>query len=237
MIYLSYGMPKSASSYCYQLTDAMLRAAGHYREMCCKNYLPEKYHKVFLDLNRDEISEIVELVPETEILVIKTHTCLTPVLDNLLRTGKVKASATFRDPRDAAISVLEAGENDRKLKKFRKFNEIHTLNDAFLFYKDIKHCITQWLLHPDVLKISYNLLAFNPLETALKLRDHLQINVDVEAIVKTFSSNLKEKIWEFNVGKSGRYKEYMTDSQKQQFFLEFSDLINLMNTLDNRYPI
>ncbi len=237
MIYLSYGMPKSASTFCYQLAESMLRQAGHIREEICKKFLPESFHSAFMTLNHDEIVQIDHYLPFDKILIIKTHAKLSKSINHLLDSGRIKASATFRDPRDAAISLVDAGENDRKLNKFRKFNEINDLEDAFLVYKYAKYNFIQWLTHTNVLKISFNLLALDPIEAALRIRNYLDIDVDVTPIVAKYSENPKKKIWEFNIGKVGRYKEYMSETQKKKFFSEFKDLIFIMNLLDDRFKI
>ncbi len=237
MIYLSYGMPKSASTFCYQIANGMLHAAGHSRETICKKYLPPNYHKAFMPLVNNEILELVELIPESEILIIKTHTSLNETIDSLLRTGRIIASVTYRDPRDAAISLLDAGESDRKKNIKRKFNEIWTIEEAFDFYTKNQAVTKQWLRHPQVLKLSYNMLALNPHIAAQHIGDYLHINVEIDPIITHLLTDPSKKIWEYNVGRIGRYKDFMNQEMIDRFLYEFRELIDLMNETDDRYQI
>jgi len=237
MIYLSYGMPKSASTFCYQIANAMLQGAGHSREKICNKYLPPDYHKAFMPLVNDEILDLVELIPESEILIIKTHTHLNKTIDTLLRTGKIKASVTFRDPRDAAISLIDAGESDRNKNLNREFNEIWTIEDAFDYYKKHQSENQQWLKHPQVLKLSYNLLALNPHQAARRIGDYLHIEAEIDPVITDLLTNPDNKIWEYNVGKIGRYKDFMNQDMINRFLLEFKTWIDLMNEVDDQYQI
>ncbi|MBP7461772.1 MAG: sulfotransferase domain-containing protein [Candidatus Delongbacteria bacterium] len=190
-----------------------------------------------MPLVNNEILELVELIPESEILIIKTHTNLNKTIDSLLRTGRIIASVTYRDPRDAAISLLDAGESDRKRNIERKFNEIWTIEQALDFYKNCQADTKQWLRHPKVLKVSYNLLALNPHQAAQRIRDYLHIEADIDPIITNLITNPDKKIWEYNVGKIGRYKDNMNQETIDRFLHEFRELIDLMNETDDRYQI
>jgi len=237
MIYLSHGLPKSASTFCYQLGNEMLRQTGHVREEICEIYLPVEYHVAFMNFEKDEILQMSDFIPDDKILIVKTHTRLNDSIDRLLKDGKLKATATFRDPRDAAISLLDSGEKDRRLNKNRPFSEIFTLDHAFDYLKKYEEIIIPWLNHPDVLKLSYNLIAQNPIEAARRIRSHLNIDADVTRVIDIYFGISRKRIWEFNVGKIGRYKEYMSEEQQEKFHIEFGNLIALMNTIDDRYMI
>jgi len=237
MILLSYGMPKSASTFCYQVENEMLCQVGHIRKEICETYLPVEFHPAFLEFNNNEIIPMSERIPDDKILIVKTHTLLRDPIDRLLKSGKLKATATFRDPRDAAISLLNSGEKDRKQNVKRSFSDLFTIDQAIQILKNYEEILTPWLKHPNVLKLSYNLLSSNPGEAAIRIRDYLQIDADVTPVVEKFSGNLGEKVWEFNVGKAGRYKEYMNDKQIQEYSTHFRDLIDLMNSLDDQYKI
>ncbi len=226
-------MPKSASTFCYQLAESMLRQAGHIRDDICKNFLPESLHVAFMVFDNEDIFKIVECIPNDKILIIKTHSKLSNSIDQLLKSGRIKATATFRDVRDAAVSLLDSGEKDRRLKKNRPFSEIWNIEQALDYFKKYEPILTPWLTHPCVLKLSYNLLAEKSMEAAIRIRDYLGIEVNVPNVMDKFSGNLSEKIWEFNVGKIGRYKKYMDEKQIQNSSIMFHDLNQLMDNLEN----
>lgn len=106
MIVINYGLPKSASTFVYQLTASILSAAGHDQTAIRRAHLPEELRADDLPLVPEVLHTLLDSVPARSILTVKTHYPLEPLRD-LTRNQQVRAIVTVRDPRDAMLSFMD----------------------------------------------------------------------------------------------------------------------------------
>jgi hypothetical protein len=114
MIYICYGIPKSASTFLYQLTEEVFRAAGRKParlgpplrpRMSVENYFGSIDPTLLQDISGQAAGRDV---------VLKTHALPHPEVGRLITAGSVLASASIRDPREIALSILDHGRRSHR---------------------------------------------------------------------------------------------------------------------------
>jgi len=93
-------------------------------------------------------------------VAIKTHTRPDPEVVQMLENNEAFAHATFRDPREIALSMLDHGRRSRA-EGGKSFTEYKTVQDTV---EDIKHqtnSLLAWLSLPNVRPLYYDDIAFD----------------------------------------------------------------------------
>lgn len=167
-----------------------------------------------------------ELVADDDMLVVKCHGPLRDDIRELLLSGRAKATVTWRDPRDAAVSLRDVGRWERKRpKKERRpgFAKIRTMKQAMgVSARHLKHLVP-WLEFDPPLKVPYPFLTGDPFSAAERIAEFLEVRADSESIVRRYLDD-SSLITEFNVGRSGRHEEVMSPRQLracEQLFGDF----------------
>jgi hypothetical protein len=224
-IYFSYGMTKSASSFVYQLQEQIV-SLSHYNLVQIppkirENNARENYLEPITD---EKIIQILDWIPENSITVIKTHGAPSKLALKLIGDGKAFASATFRDPRDIAISLTEHGQRSRD-KGISDFAEFMNPTDPISEIKiQIEKRFKPWINNPACLPLNYKLIKESPLRVAESLLNQMQMNdIDAKEVLAPFED--KANIIHFNKGEGGRYNSLMTEEEINIFRTEFEDFI------------
>jgi hypothetical protein len=210
MIYICYGIPKSASTFAF--TIAYEVACEKTDQAGLWSTFPVEYSNEYLENLDVNIDRLLSIVPENEILVIKTHQRLTQKLHDWLRAGVCRAQVSIRDPYDIALSLFEAGESERKRppsQQRRGFTEIHTIEDALGRTRRVLIDAVYWLEFQEKLQypvIDFSQVCKHPYEVARRIADNMGVSADTDQIVTKYVSD-KQTIDEFNKGVEGRGRE------------------------------
>ena len=218
MIILSYGMPKSASSFIWRLTYDILEMAGHDQRIIKQAYLNEQQSVNFQNLNDDELEIFVKLIPRDQLYLIKTHSRLHTVIERAIDEGKAIATATYRDPLDMIISFLDTGVSERKkpMDQQRKyFADIETLEDAIRQVDNHVGTGERWLNKSHVENIYYKDIMLSPHIVARRISKVVGVEVDSDAVCNKYLSD-KSKIIEFNVGGIERWRGVFSESEEKR---------------------
>jgi hypothetical protein len=228
MIIWVYGQQKSASSFCFQLVSDILEAGGFPQDERRKHYLDLVGSKMSTGLNMANTETIEKLLGamegDTAPMALKTHGNLTPRIKRMLREGGALGFATFREPRDAALSLYEHGERNREAGKSGGFAEKDTLAAALEHMAKALPRIETWASHPKIQPLSFETLSEKPVRAARKIAKHLKIEAPVEAIVAAYRSGEK-KIGNLNVGTPDRFAEIASDADRalaDRLFADFT---------------
>ncbi len=221
LIYFSYGMTKTGSTLAYQLTRAVLVAAG-----CPQPKLKAAAlrHSARINhaqhLTEADIADIrAEVANWDGPVVIKTHTRPDdPAVVALLQSGEAVAHACYRDPRDMALSMLDHGKQARAEGK-PAFSEIETLDDALNGIRNQMDSLTAWLRLPNVLPLCFDDIAFRSAETVDRIADQLGLRVDAEQIAEQVKDTT---FTQFNKGVASRYRSEMSAADADRITTEFS---------------
>jgi hypothetical protein len=217
MLYICYGMPKSASSFICQL--AIDIAQSHSDQNRLLLGLPSHLQGDFFhnDLEH-KLPDFCAAIPEQAIYVIKTHDPLTEALKAELQAGRARAIASYRNPYDIAVSLKDAGVRERKspLSQQRPFFvNIRNDKDALIQIPYHLKCARSWLTFAQsqenagsVLAFAFEQIVHDTHRVAEAIATHMGITsdisaIDISAIVTPYQIN-QQKILEFNVGRSGR---------------------------------
>lgn len=232
MLILVVGMPKSGSSWYYNLTNDALVAAGYQDSRAIR----DKYG--LHDILKFDVCNIQQLTIEKlqrvttpplslETLVVKTHDKPNDYVKKLMATGMVKATYIFRDLRGVALSGFEEGQNLRSQGRFhRTVCHLTSLEDAIYWSKKHIGVWREWANLKDVLLMRYEDLTSNPFHELSRVRTHLGIDVSdagIQQIIRKWKAWKTEQLsyarfgekrdLHFNKAITGRFRKVMTQKQ------------------------
>jgi len=230
VLILSYGIPKSGSTLAYELIRGILEASGHEQETFINDRKPIEDLKPHIarnfvwDIDRDKIQGMLSVV-EDRFIAVKTHSKLPvellPWIDTLQSQKKIQVIASYRDPRDICLSLMDAG--DRAQQKGKKgFSRTRGLDSAAShIQRRIQH-FRVWGAAQGTLRLDYDEVAFEPDKAIDKIEDRLGVKCDREQAMKyAFEDARTQK----NKAKRHRYIDEFDESQKAELYELFRDFI------------
>jgi len=215
MIYISYGVTKSASTFLYQLTEETFRAAGRKVARLGHPFRPLDSVENYFNFIETELLDEIEKAIGSQDIILKTHGTPPRDLAQLVASGRVMVSASIRDPREIALSMLDHGNRSRRWRASR-FSEFVTVADTLHALDLQAACFLSWAGTPGVAVFKYNDICFESAVVVRRIAAQIGVEVDAEAVTRSFGS--KTLIGQFSKGKALRYSEM--DSGDQAVFLE-----------------
>jgi hypothetical protein len=225
MLVISYGIPKSGSTLTFELINGMLASAGHPQKRLPDGLVSPGHGVNFLEkIYPDTLANLVAAVPQGGFIAVKTHTRIErPVfrlLEELQAQRKVQVVASYRDPRDICLSLMDAGARARE-KGLKAFSECTDL--ASVIPKVERQLVTfrMWAAIQGSLRLSFDLVAFNADRAIEKLERAIGITGDRDAAKKhAFHDAFTQK----NKGVRNRHASDLAIEQKlhlEQVFDKF----------------
>jgi hypothetical protein len=153
-------------------------------------------------------------------IVIKTHTRPDPCVIDLFTENRAMAHATYRDPRDMALSMIDHGNRNRAQGKMA-FTEITDLNAARTNINSQIDTLTQWLVRPNCLPLFFDDLAFDTDATARQILANLQLEIEPNRVAKFVK---KRRFTQKNKGVRRRFKNEMSLFERQSFRRQYAPL-------------
>jgi len=220
MIYICFGITKSASTFLYQLTEETFRAAGRkpafLRPPLRSSTSPVNY---FDDIDPQLLEAIARAAGGLDV-VIKTHQALHPGVARRIEAGDVLACACVRDPREIALSMVDHGRKSAELG-YPEFTECRTPLDTFPSLDDQVRNLEGWTALPAVEVFTYNEICFETAAVVKRLAAQIGVGIDVAKALRPFLG--KHLIVEFNKGAALRYRE-MPESEQAAFLERYRSL-------------
>jgi hypothetical protein len=204
---IAHGLPKSGSTFLYQVAKEAVAAGNGLEHYAAKEkFFPGMEVPDYVPNPTDDvIAPILATLPPNASYVLKTHGKITPSLKAQLAAGKIKAFLSFRDPRDALVSMLDAGARDRAENPDRFFAKLKKVDDAI---RPVEHDwlrIRDWARCPQVLKIPYYLIAAEQDFVVDRLCRFLGAQSAAATIAARYAADKAGKITEFNQGVADRF--------------------------------
>lgn len=226
MIYICYGVTKSASTFLYQITEEILCLSGKgFSRIDRKgNRKLENYY----DNITGALLERVEAAANGRNVVLKTHGRLYPEVAARIAAGTVLASASIRDPREMAMSMADNGARARAIGQVA-FSEIVTPQDAFPSIDYQVEVFQAWAAVPRMELFTYNQICFETAASVERVARQIGVAVEPARVLSAFKS--KGLIGQFNVGKPQRYQDM--EPEIQNLFLERYAALYARFDLDN----
>lgn len=226
MIYICYGVTKSASTFLYQLTEEILLRSG--RTVCriqqpVRGKLENYYDRITVPF-----LERVENAAKGRAVVLKTHGQLQPGVFDLIATGRVKASASIRDPREIALSMADNGARARALGLL-PFAEVVEPADALPSIDMQLRYFEEWATVPAIEVFAYNEVCFATDVTIARLCRQLGVEVRDDKVLQPFRGGWL--IGQINRATPRRYAAMRADLQ-ENFLTRYADFYSKTDLKD-----
>lgn len=224
LIYISFGMAKSGSTLAFELATAILEEAG--------------IAQIDLDLSQAEtidrprfvnVIRPVELAYLKEVaearaqgpIAIKTHGGLWRCVAEGLDQGWIIGHAVCRDPRDVALSMMDASRKGEPWGR-RNGQPLRHVEDALDYVRGHVKKFRDWALHPAILPLSYERVAFDTEAVAGEIARQLGVEADAARVARM----AKAARTNFNVARPRRHEKEMSPAVSAQIRDEFADFID-----------
>jgi hypothetical protein len=246
MLVLCYGIPKSGSTLAYEMVRGILLSAGYPQERLevpQANLKPNKRGKNYMravngkhgpkDAGADEhrsmttesITGLVDAVGPHRMIAVKTHEPLPrdmfAFVENLQQQKKLQIIASYRDPRDICVSLLDAARKARKRGR-TTFSANTDLQSAAKNVERRIRAFRRWASVQGSLRLYYESVAFASDTAISSIEQVLGLSVDHEKVKKYAFEDAHTLM---NKGISNRYLESFTPEEQQDLYLRFRTFI------------
>lgn len=233
MLVLCYGIPKSGSTLAFELVKGMLQSAGFDQETFVNDRLgPERLKRAgpanrnyVMRLSKQKIKDLISEIGPDRKIAVKTHARfqerLFPWLERMQADGQLQVIASYRDPREICLSLLDAGEKART-RGVKTFASVSDLRHAQENVQQRLEEFRKWAALRGTLRLSYNTVAFSPDDAIDLIERTLDIKCDREA-AKKYAYELAST--QKNKAKKDRYRSDLTDAQNSEMVGVFGEFI------------
>jgi hypothetical protein len=233
MLILCYGMPKSGSTLAFELVRGMLRSAGCEQETFINDERDEdelaagglgvrNYANL---LTVEKIKNIMTSIGTGRKICVKTHSALPHGafgrLEQLQADREIQVIASYRDPREICLSLMDAAKKAKKLG-LDAFARQAALEQA---QQGIERRIGEfrtWGALKGTLRLDYDTVAFLPEDAMGPIEAALDIKSD-RAAAKHYAFN--EAYTQKNKAKRGRYRSELSAKQNAEMLARFGEFI------------
>jgi hypothetical protein len=226
MIVLSIGMPRAGSGWYYNLTNDLVLANGAQdaRQIRKRFHLEGILTEVNCNIGALTAHRLIAVsVPAImgNTFVIKTHSGPTNLALRLIRSGHIRPTHIYRDPRDAILSAMENGQRSIERGRPNAFTSLATFEAALSFMQTYIHITEAWILCDRVLQVRYEDILSNYDLEAERLVDFLQLNYqtsETRQIIEKYrpeKAKSKQKGLHFSYGRIGRFRKKLNPEQQE----------------------
>jgi hypothetical protein len=225
-IYLSYGMTKCGSTLAFETVRAVLEQGGFdQRKLTSRAVARDADINYVSSVDPHELREMrSEIERIGHPIAVKTHTHCAPVFSEWLEEGFAWAHAVYRDPRDMALSLLDAGDAARR-RGSGAFGSMVSLEDALRSVRMQHVRLMTWLREPKVVPLAYDDIAFDGLAVTAELARQVGVRCD-ENLVRAFVEG--ERFTQRNKARRDRHVDEMSPDDSERIAAEFSDALRLL---------
>ena len=224
LLYISYGMAKSGSTLAFQLVSAILEEAGVPQYDLDLSEAETINDRRFVGVIRPpELAHMVAVAkgrPQSPV-VVKTHSGLWNCVAEGLDNGWIIGHAICRDPRDIALSMMDASRENRAWGK-REGQPLRHVEDALDYVRAHAKKFQDWARHPAIKPFSYERIAFDTEAVAAEMAKQLGVEADAKRVAKIAKASQTN----FNKGRSRRHAAELSKGVNDQIRTEFGDFID-----------
>lgn len=234
---LSVGMPRAGSGWYYNLTHDLVIASGGVGAKVIRSKYGLKKLLTEVNCNLGTLS-FYRLIPALAPLlfepgyVIKLHAERRPLADWIIRSGLIKPTFIFRDPRDALLSAYEYGQRMSSQGLTNAFTPLKTLEHAIEFMDFYVQIARGWIAHPSTLVVKYENLKSEYDKEVDRLVEFLGLNPAEEKIIPVIDQYRpdqkpqKSQGLHFVKGKIGRHQQAFSTDQLTECERLFGDFLS-----------
>jgi len=178
MLILCYGITKSGSTLAFELIKGILESAGHAQPRLSDDVVNPGHGVNYIQpLDRRRMNRLIEAVGERWIAV-KTHAGfadpLFPYLEKMKKQGRLRVIASYRDPREICLSLIDAGVSSRAAGK-KEFSDVRDLDSAIPRVSEQIIKFRKWAALRNTLRLDYDTVAFDTDVAIDRIEDSLGI--------------------------------------------------------------
>lgn len=236
---LSVGMPRAGSGWHYNLIHDLLTIRGGVDA----RYVRHSYHLgPFLTEVNCNISTLKPnrllpvLIPTVfgNTYAVKTHAGPTSISDHLIKSGRIRATYIYRDPRAALLSAYEYGQKAIAKGQSNAFSQLKTLDQAAAFMQQYVAIWEAWIVREDVLKVKYEILLQDYEQESIRLGMFLGIDLSnpaAAAILEKYrpeQGNRSQRGTHFSQGQAERFRKIFTSEELDKFTQLYAKNLNRM---------
>ena len=227
-ITISYGMPKSASTFAWMLLKDFLVATGRPVATLSR---AAKGNRSLLDysvsLDERRLSDM-KIEVDRKAVVLKTHSAVKAFADYTQFFADSYVFVQHRDPRDIILSLIDHAARSRD-KGIKDFIECVNVEKSFPTVDGAMRAFFSWANKPNAHLISYEQLCFNTHETILRLEKIYDAKVDIDKLMSNY--NDKRVIRQFNKGVRSRWCDEMSTKHSEMVQERYSRYYNFIKDL------
>jgi hypothetical protein len=240
MLVLCYGIPKSGSTLAFELVKGMLVDSGFEQEVLWNDrrdpaqMQPGRARNFIEGITCQKISHIVEAIGPARKIAVKTHSGfpdeLFGHLEDLQQRHELQVVASYRDPRDICLSLVDQARKAR-LKGKPAFSAIAGLDQAAANIRRRIREFRKWASLKGSLRLGYDTVAFSPDEAIDVLEKTLGVacnRVEVKRYAYEQAYTLKNK------AQRDRHKEELSDEEGRQLAEIFREFLERVLRADDQ---
>lgn len=226
MLILCYGITKSGSTLAFELIKGMLKSGGHEQRRLPDGIVKPGHRVNYVDsMDPATIARLRGEIGEDAKIAVKVHCNINRPgylqLQDLQAQGKVQIFASYRDPREICLSLVDAGAKAREANQ-QSFSEMRTLEAAVPEVEKQVAVFRRWASIRGTVRLAYNMVAFSPDVTIDIVERVLGITANREFVKHhAFNRAFTQK----NKGVEGRVSE-LTPEQNLMLTARFREFID-----------
>jgi len=239
MIILSVGMPRAGSGWYYNLTNELMLAAGRQdaRQIRSRYHLKNILTEVNCNIGALTTRRVLAvLLPSLmgNTFVIKAHAGPSPIALSLIRRRQMRPAYIYRDPRDALLSAFENGQRALQKGRPNAFSHLTDFNKSVEFMLGYVKIWEAWMQCEFALHTRYEDLLNQYDSEAMRLVKFLELDENSESVLAVLEkyrpeqARSEQKGVHFNKGKTGRFRQKMTQEQQDILTQKFSPYLKRM---------
>jgi hypothetical protein len=240
MLVLCYGIPKSGSTLAYEIVRSMLQDAGYDQPVFWNDRRdpadPQRGQKRNFvgHLSKEKISGVLAEIGPTRRIAMKTHAGfnaeLFPWLEHLQERRDLQVIASYRDPRDICLSLMDQAQRSRQ-RGGRAFTGVADMCDAQANVEQRLEQFRKWASLHGTLRLDYDMVAFSPDRAIDAIEGALGVSCDRERVKQyafTEADTLKKK------GKPRRHESELSPLEKEEMSHRFREFLRHVCEADDQ---
>jgi len=215
-IFLSNALPKTASTLIANYQESLLKMTNN---KLGQEQLRAEFNGRFISFPTQEVLENLVFISNFYgDIVVKCHWSINQLIIDLLLSGELKVTFSYRDPRDIVLSAIDHGKRSRKgLDPSLSFADCQNIDDTAPKILKMLDTFNMWETLPNVHFISYENLMTNPFYEIKKMINFFEWKIPTKNILQLIKKqeDNKHQSHNFNKGIIGRWKEEMSEDDKK----------------------
>lgn len=235
MLFICYGMVKSASTYTFQVVEEIIKidCANKGLNYVKISELSNALKYDFIDGNTN-IKSVLDAINSSSYdfwgkhhLIVKTHLPYTYFKD-VIESGATKAILNYRHPAEIALSLVDVAKKEIASGKNR-FSEYDTFDKALEQLPYQVDSFLSWYRNENIEShiISYDDIAKRPVSIIREAASFIGVDFDIRDIVAKYEKD-NTKIVEYNKGVFGRRFDEINEFELNAIEEKFSQFFRLL---------